>query len=85
MRKSVFVVHKNLYNQEEIKQLNEQINQKKELKNFVPIVETIDGIPILVNDPDSPKSQIYHTIAKILWEKISSGNEQLITPDIIVE
>jgi len=44
-----------------------------------------NGIPILVNDPDSPKSQIYHTIAKILWEKISSGNEQLITPDIIVE
>jgi len=34
MRKSVFAVSKNLYNQEEIKQLNEQINQKKELKNF---------------------------------------------------
>ena len=44
-----------------------------------------NGIPILVNDPDGPKSQIYHTIAKILWEKISSGTEQLITPDIIVE
>ena len=34
MRKSIFAVSKSLYNQEEIKQLNEQINQKKELKNF---------------------------------------------------
>ena len=34
MRKSVYAVSKNLYNQDEIKQLNDQINQKKELKNF---------------------------------------------------
>ncbi len=44
-----------------------------------------NGKPILVNDPDGPKSQIYHTIAETLWEKIYSGTEQLMTPDIIVE
>ena len=34
MRKSVFVATKNFYSQDEIKQLNDQINQKKETKNF---------------------------------------------------
>ena len=34
MRKTVYALSKNLYSQDEIKQLNDQIDEKKELKSF---------------------------------------------------
>jgi len=34
MRKTIYALSKNLYSQDEIKQLNDQISEKKESKSF---------------------------------------------------
>tara|TARA_A100001037_G_C15008015_1_gene570342 strand:- start:402 stop:1046 length:645 start_codon:yes stop_codon:yes gene_type:complete len=44
-----------------------------------------NGKPILVSEPKGPRSEIYHTIAKYLWEKVSGSNSQPINPQIIIE
>ena len=44
-----------------------------------------NGKPILVSEPKGPRSEIYHTIAKNLWAKVSDSNSQPINPQIIIE